>query len=125
MTGRIKNGLALVNQIGSDVIFASFLVFTTFKMPPRRCVVQYCSRVSDKELGISVQSSLEYCKSFGLQIGYYRETKMIIRMVDTTFTQARTTTANRWLIGGTSSCHAGGHEFDSGRTNTHGLKITE
>ena len=55
-------------------------------MPPRRCVVQYCSRVSDKELGISVQSSLEYCKSFGLQIGYYRETKMIIRMVDTTFT---------------------------------------
>ena len=57
-------------------------------MPPRRCVVQYCSRVSDKDLGISVQSSLEYCKSFGLQIGYYRETKMIIRMVDTTFTQA-------------------------------------
>ena len=70
-TGRIKNELALVNQIGSDVIFAShqnivanfyaivrevrhlrrsFLVFTTSKMPPRRCVVQYCSRVSDKEL---------------------------------------------------------------------------
>ena len=35
----------------------SFLVFTTFKMPPRRCVVQYCSRVSDKELGISVHIS--------------------------------------------------------------------
>ena len=94
-------------------------------MPPRRCVVQYCSRVSDKDLGISVQSSLEYCKSFGLQIGYYRETKMIIRMVDTTFTQARTTTAYRWLIGGTSGCHAGGREFNSGRANTHDLKITE
>jgi len=26
-------------------------------MPPRRCVVQYCSRVSDKELGISVHTS--------------------------------------------------------------------
>ena len=35
----------------------SFLVFTTSKMPPRRCVVQYCSRVSDKELGISVHTS--------------------------------------------------------------------
>ena len=55
-TGRIKNELALVNQIGSDIIFAShqnivanfhailrevrrlrrsFLVFTTSKMPPR------------------------------------------------------------------------------------------
>ena len=77
-TGRIKNELALVNQIGSDVIFAShqnivanfyvilrelsrlrrsFLVFTTSKMPPRRCVLQYCSRVSDKELGISVPTS--------------------------------------------------------------------
>ena len=73
-TGRIKNELALVNQIGSDVIFASdqnfyaifrevrrlrlsFLVFTTSKMPPRRCVVQYCSRVSDKELGISMNTS--------------------------------------------------------------------
>ena len=77
-TGRIKNELALVNQIGSDVIFAShqnivanfyailrevrrlrrsFLVFTTSKMPPRRCVVQYCSRVSDKELGISMHTS--------------------------------------------------------------------
>ena len=76
-TGRIKNELALVNQIGSDVIFAShqnivanfyailrevrrlrrsFLVFTTSKMPPRRCVVQYCSRVSDKELGISMHT---------------------------------------------------------------------
>ena len=70
-TGRIKKELALVNQIGSDVIFAShqnivanfyailrevrrlrrsFLVFTTSKMPPRRCVVQYCSRVSNEEL---------------------------------------------------------------------------
>ena len=60
-TGRIKNELALVNQTGSDVIFAShqnivanfyailrevrrlrrsFLVFTTSKMPARRCVVQ-------------------------------------------------------------------------------------
>ena len=77
-TGRIKNELALVNQIGSDVIFAShqnivanfyailrevrrfrrsFLVFTTSKMPPRRCVVQYCSRVSEKELGISMHTS--------------------------------------------------------------------
>ena len=77
-TGRIKNELALVNQIGSDVIFAShqnivanfyailrevrrlrrsFLVFATSKMPPRRCVVQYCSRVSDKELGISMHTS--------------------------------------------------------------------
>ena len=35
----------------------SFLVFTTFKMPPRRCVVQYCSRVSDKELAIAVHTS--------------------------------------------------------------------
>ena len=35
----------------------SFLVFTTSKMPPRRCVVQYCSRVSDKELGISMHTS--------------------------------------------------------------------
>ena len=55
-TGRIKNELALVSQIGSDIIFAShqnivanfyailrevrrlgrsFLVFTTSKMPPR------------------------------------------------------------------------------------------
>ena len=71
MTERIKNELALVNQRGSDVIFAlhqnivanlyanlrevrplrrSFLVFTTSKMPTRCCVVQYCSRVSDKEL---------------------------------------------------------------------------
>ena len=62
MTGRIKSELALVNQIGSDVIFSShlnilanflchfersetsskiFLVFRTSKMPPRRCVVQY------------------------------------------------------------------------------------
>ena len=77
-TGRIKNELALVNQIGSDIIFAShqnivanfyailrevrplrrsFLVFTTSKMPPRRYVVQYCSRVSDKELGISMHTS--------------------------------------------------------------------
>ena len=74
-TGRIKNELALVNQI---VIFAShqnivanfyailrelrrlrrsFLVFATSKMPPRRCVLQYCSRVSDKELGISMHTS--------------------------------------------------------------------
>ena len=73
-TGHIKNELALVNQIGSDLIFASwlifyailrevrrlrrsFLVFTTSKMPPRRCVVQYCSRVSDKELVISMHTS--------------------------------------------------------------------
>ena len=35
----------------------SFLVFTTSKMPPRRYVVQYCSRVSDKELGISMNTS--------------------------------------------------------------------
>ena len=76
-TGRIKNELALVNQIGSDIIFAShqnivanfyailrevrrlrrsFLVFTTSKMPPR-AGVQYCSRVSDKELGISMHTS--------------------------------------------------------------------
>ena len=34
-----------------------FLVFTTCKMPPRRCVVQDCSRVSDKELGISMHTS--------------------------------------------------------------------
>ena len=32
-------------------------VFTTSKMPPRRCVVQYCSRVPDKELGISMNTS--------------------------------------------------------------------
>ena len=78
MTGRIKNELALVNQKGSDVIFALhqnivanflcnfersetslkiFSVFTTSKMPPRRCVVQFCSRISDKELGISMHTS--------------------------------------------------------------------
>ena len=77
-TGRIKNELALINQKGSAVIFAShqnivanflcnsersetsskiFSVFTTSKMPPRRCVVQYCNRVSDKELGISMHTS--------------------------------------------------------------------
>ena len=81
-TGRIKNELALANQIGSDVIFASdqnivasfyailrevrrlrrsLLVFTTSKMPPRGCVVQYCSRVSDKELGISMNTSPSSC----------------------------------------------------------------
>ena len=78
MTERIKNESALVNQIGSDVIFASqqnivanflcnsersetssktFLAFKTSKMPPRRCVVQDCSRVSNKELGISMHTS--------------------------------------------------------------------
>ena len=31
----------------------------------------------------------------------------------------------RWLNGGTSGCHTGGREFDSGRTSTQGLKITE
>ena len=35
----------------------SFLVFTTSKMTPRRCVMQYCSRVSHKELGISMHTS--------------------------------------------------------------------
>ena len=34
-----------------------FLAFATSKMPPRRCVVQDCSRVSDKELGISMHTS--------------------------------------------------------------------
>ena len=34
-----------------------FLVFTTSKMPPRRCVVQDCSRVSDKGWGISMHTS--------------------------------------------------------------------
>ena len=34
-----------------------FSVFTTSKMPPRRCVVKNCSRVSDKELGISMHIS--------------------------------------------------------------------
>ena len=34
-----------------------FLVFTSSKMPPRCCVVQYCSRVSDKELGIAMNTS--------------------------------------------------------------------
>ena len=28
-------------------------------------------------------------------------------------------------VGGTSGCHAGGREFDSGRTNTQDLKTTE
>ena len=77
-TGCIKNESALVNQKGSGVIFAShqnivanflcnsersetaskiFSVFTTSKMPPRRCVVQCCSRVSDKELGIYMHTS--------------------------------------------------------------------
>ena len=28
-------------------------------------------------------------------------------------------------VGWASGCHAGGREFDSGRTNTQGLKITE
>ena len=28
-------------------------------------------------------------------------------------------------VGWASGCYAGGREFDSGRTNTHGLKITE
>ena len=77
-TGHIKNELALINQKGSDVIFAShqnvvanficnserretsskiFSVFTTSKMPPRRCVVQYSSRVSNRELGISMHTS--------------------------------------------------------------------
>ena len=70
-TGRLKYGLALVNQTGSDVIFAShqnivasflcnfersetsskiFSRVITSKMPPRRCVVQYCRRVSDKKI---------------------------------------------------------------------------
>ena len=34
-----------------------FLVFKTSEMPPRRCVVQDCSRVSDKQLGISMHTS--------------------------------------------------------------------
>ena len=34
-------------------------------------------------------------------------------------------TTYRWLNGGTSGCHAGGREFDSGWTSTQGLKITE
>ena len=74
---RFKNELALVNQevtsyshrtktswlniytILREVrrLRRSFLVFTTSKMPPRRCVLQYCSRVSDKELGISIHTS--------------------------------------------------------------------
>ena len=28
-------------------------------------------------------------------------------------------------VGSSSGCHTGGREFDSGRTNTQGLKITE
>ena len=28
-------------------------------------------------------------------------------------------------VTGASGCHAGGHEFDSGQTNTQGPKITE
>ena len=28
-------------------------------------------------------------------------------------------------VGGTSGCHAGGREFDPGRTSAQGLKITE
>ena len=28
-------------------------------------------------------------------------------------------------VGWASGCHVGGREFDSGRTNTQGLKITE
>lgn len=32
-------------------------MFTISKMPPRRCVVQDCGRVSDKELGISMHTS--------------------------------------------------------------------
>ena len=28
-------------------------------------------------------------------------------------------------VGWASGCHAGGREFDSGRTNTQGLEITE
>ena len=68
MIGCIKNELALVNQIGSDVIFAShqnivtnflcnfergettskiFSVFTTPKMPQKRCVVQYHTEISN------------------------------------------------------------------------------
>ncbi|XP_074627630.1 uncharacterized protein LOC141885700 isoform X2 [Acropora palmata] len=35
----------------------SFLVFITSKMPPRHCVGQYCSRVSNKELSISMHTS--------------------------------------------------------------------
>ena len=80
-TGRIKN--ELINQRGSDVIFASHqnivanflcnsdrsetssrIFFGVYnpKMPPRRCVVQYCSRVSDKVLGISMHASpSSYC----------------------------------------------------------------
>jgi len=35
------------------------------------------------------------------------------------------TTATGGSVGGTSGSHAGGREFDSGQTNTQGLKITE
>ena len=35
--------------------------------------------------------------------------------------QNRTGSSVDWASG----CHAGGREFDSGRTNTQGLKITE
>ena len=33
--------------------------------------------------------------------------------------------AHWWLSWLRSGCHAGGREFDSGRTNSHSLKITE
>ena len=34
-------------------------------------------------------------------------------------------TAHRWLSWLASGCDVGGREFDSDRTNTQGLKITE
>ena len=56
---RIKTSWLVFYAILREVrrLRRSFLVFTTSKMFPRRRVVQYCSRVSDKELGISMNTS--------------------------------------------------------------------
>ena len=47
----------LCNSERSETSSKIFSVFTDSKMPPRRCVVQCCSRVSNKELGISMHTS--------------------------------------------------------------------
>jgi len=72
MTERIKNELALTSHLHCNktlwLIFYAilrevrclrrpFLVFSASKMPPRLCVVQDCSRVSDKELDISARNA--------------------------------------------------------------------
>ena len=54
---RSKTSWLIFYAILREVRRRPFLVFTTSKMPPRRCVVQDCSRVSDKELGISMHTS--------------------------------------------------------------------